>query len=97
MILTGTKKAMISLIFQFITNILTKQKGMLKNTWTQGKKKNNQWKDKKQRIRKVVECVKFNFEYGKRPELTSFFQLFEEGPCLTSAGFGQCLKISTIP
>ena len=63
---------------------------MLKNTWTQEKKKELPdiparvglqlmgLKDEKQPIRKVVEYVEFDFEYGKRLELTSFFQLFEE-------------------
>ena len=37
------------------------------------------WKDEKQRIRKVVEYFNFDFEYGKRPELTSLFQLSEAG------------------
>ena len=37
------------------------------------------WKDEKQPIRKVVEYFNFDFEYGKRPELTSFFQLSEAG------------------
>ena len=37
------------------------------------------WKTEKQLIRKVVEYFNFDFEYGKRPELTSFFQLAEGG------------------
>ena len=37
------------------------------------------WKDEKQPIRKVVEYFNFDFEYGKRPELVSFFQLSEGG------------------
>jgi len=36
-------------------------------------------KTEKQPIRKVVEYFNFDFEYGKRPELTSFFQLSEGG------------------
>ena len=37
------------------------------------------WKDEKQPIREVVEYFNFDFEYGKRPELASFFQLSEAG------------------
>ena len=37
------------------------------------------WKVGKQPIRKVVEYFNFDYEYAKRPELVSFFQLAEGG------------------
>ena len=37
------------------------------------------WKAGKQPIRKVVEYFKLDFEFAKRPELVSFYQLFELG------------------
>ena len=37
------------------------------------------WKSRNQPIRKVVEYFNFDFEFAKRPELVSFYQLFEPG------------------
>jgi len=37
------------------------------------------WKAVKQPIRKVVEYFNFDFEFAKRPELVSFYKMFERG------------------